>query len=37
MISDHSHFRKGQVALIDEYTRMIDIGIQKIPRFDQAP
>ena len=37
MVNDHTRQRKNQILLLDEYTRMIDIGIQKIPRFDQAP
>ena len=37
MVSQHEQQIDQQIMLLDEYTRMIDIGIQKIPRFDQAP
>jgi hypothetical protein len=37
MVSEHSMFRDSQTKLLDEYTNMIDIGIARIPRFDQCP
>ena len=37
MMDDHQRFRKGQLHLLNEYTNMIDIGIQKKPRKDQCP
>tara|TARA_B110000285_G_C15085202_1_gene595812 strand:+ start:927 stop:1286 length:360 start_codon:yes stop_codon:yes gene_type:complete len=37
MITEQDTFRTRQAILLKEYTRMIDIGTTKIPRFDQSP
>ena len=37
MITEQDTFKTRQEILLKEYTRMIDIGTTKIPRFDQSP
>ena len=36
MINDNEKQKKRSVMLLAEYTRMIDIGVTKVPRFEQA-
>ena len=36
MITENEMQKKRSYRLLDEYTRMIDIGVTKVPRFDQA-
>jgi len=35
MINEHQFSRKYQIRLIDEYTKMIDVGIAKKTRASQ--